>query len=182
MGRHSAGDQWAFYRSVTKWVLPWVLIAALVGIGVWFVVRPEGGGLRAQPSTQASPEPSSSPTLTPSPTPGPTGGSAEKDDGEVAPPPLITDGVTVQVLNSVRTGGAQDRMVDRLVALGFAVPYEAEASTAYGSTTVFWSYPEAERVARRLAERFGWAARPKPGNLSSGVTIHVVVGRDEAKE
>ncbi|MDQ3766658.1 MAG: LytR C-terminal domain-containing protein [Actinomycetota bacterium] len=187
MGRHSAGNQWAFYRSVTRWVLPWVLIAALIGAGLWFVGRREADTVTAGPSSATSPTPdeSVSPASSPSPTSGPSpsggtedGGTEEDEGGQVRP--LITDDVTVQVLDSIGSDDAQDRMVDRLVALDFAVPFVAEASTTYRSTTVFWSYPEAEAAAKRLAERFGWEADPRPGNLSSGVTIHVVVGRDEA--
>jgi len=167
-----------FYRSVTKWVLPWVLIAALVGAGLWFVVRREPGRVTAEPSSAASPTPAENAGPTLSPSPSPAEETEEQDDGQARP--LITDDVTVQVLDSIGSAGAQDRMVDRLVALGFEVPFVAGASTTYPSTTVFWSYPEAEAAARRLAERFGWKVGPKPGNLSSGVMIHVVVGRDEA--
>lgn len=161
-------------------MLPWVLIAALIGVGLWFVGRREPGRVTAEPSSATSPTPDESASPAPSPSPSPSGGRGEDRGGQARP--LITDDVTVQVLDSIGSAGAQDRMVDRLVALGFEVPFVAGASTTYPSTTVFWSYPEAEAAARRLAERFGWKVGPKPGNLSSGVMIHVVVGRDEAKE
>ncbi len=164
---------------MTKWVLPWVLIAALIGAGLWYVGRQEPDAVTAGPSPATSPTPDESASPTLSPTPSPSVGAEEDQGGQRLP--LITDDVTVQVLDSIGSVGAQDRMVDRLVALGFAVPFVSEASTPYRSTTVFWSYPQAEPAAKRLAERFGWRADPKPGNLSSGVTIHVVVGRDEAK-
>lgn len=183
MGRHSAGNQWAFYRSVTRWVLPWALIAALIAAGLWFAVGREPGPVTAEPSSVASPtsDGSASPTSSPSPasSPSPSGGTEEDEGG--TPRPLITDDVTVQVLDSIGSAGAQNRMVDRLTALGFAVPFVAEASTTYENTTVFWSYPGAEPAAKRLAARFGWKASLRPGNLSSGVTIHVVVGHDEAR-
>ncbi len=161
-------------------MLPWVLIAALVGTGVWFVARREGADLSAKPLPAASPQPDESSSPTPTSSPSSTVGPGGSKDGGGAQQPLITDGVTVQVLDSVGSADAQDRMVDRLVALGFAVPFRSEASTTYTSTTVFWSYPDAKTAARRLAERFGWKAERKPGNLSPDVTLHVVVGRDEA--
>ncbi len=144
-------------------------------------MRPEGDKLRAQPSAVSSREPDES--SSPSPTPSPSTGAPDQEQEEAGAPqrPLITDGVTVQVLDAAGSSGAQDRMVDRLVTLGFAVPYEAEASTTYADTTVYWSYPAAETAARRLAGRFGWKSGVRPANLSPDVTIHVVVGRDEAQ-
>ena len=159
--------------------MPWAVVAALVVAGLWWYFgRPEGGGLAAQTAASAEPESSSTPTPTPGSTPGRQEGTDGGQGGE--PRPLITKGVSIQVLDSVGSKKALDRMVERLTALGFSVPFEAEASTTYGATTVFWSYSEAKGAARRLAERFGWDAGPKPGNLSTDVALHVVVGRDEA--
>ncbi|CAN5676972.1 hypothetical protein BH24ACT26_BH24ACT26_22630 [soil metagenome] len=93
---------------------------------------------------------------------------------------LITQGVTVQVLNGTRTARADDRMVDRMVDLGFAVLAVNQAATRYDETTVFWSRASGREAAQTLAKRFGWRAARKPGNLSASVTTHVVVGRDEA--
>ena len=164
--------------------MPWILVAALVGLGLWFVMRPEGGELRAQPpqGPDQSSSPVPTPSSTPSPTPNPEAEATEKED-EVgaARRPLITDEVTVQVLDAAGSPEAQDRMVGRLAALGFAVPFEAEASMIYRNTTVYWSFPEAEAAARRLAGRFGWKSGARPSNLSPDVAIHVVVGRDEAQ-
>ncbi|MDQ3752748.1 MAG: LytR C-terminal domain-containing protein [Actinomycetota bacterium] len=180
MGRHSAGDKWAFHGSVTRWALPWILLAALVGLGLWFVMRPEGGELRAQPPQKL--DQGSSPAPTPSSTPNPEPEPTEKEDeAGAARRPLITDDVTVQVLDAAGSPEAQDRMVGRLAALGFAVPFEAEASMIYRDTTVYWSFPEAKAAARRLAGRFGWKSGARPSNLSPDVTVHVVVGRDEAQ-
>lgn len=189
MGRHSAGNQWAFYGSVTRWALPWILVAALAVAGLWWYLgRPEGGDLTAQPSAAATPDADASPTAGPSPTPtatsspssSPSPGTEGEGDEGAEPRPLITEGITVQVLDSIGSNDAQERMIDRLTALGFSVPFEAEASKTYRTTTVFWSYSEAEEAARRLAGRFGWKAALKPGNLSADAALHVVVGRDEA--
>lgn len=163
-------------------------MAAVVVAGLWWYLgRPEGGELTAQPSAAATPDSVESPTAGPSPTPtattspssSPSPADGEGDEG-AGSGPLITEGITVQVLDSIDSNDAQERMIDRLTALGFSVPFEAEASKTYRTTTVFWSYSEAEEAARRLAGRFGWKAAPKPGNLSADAALHVVVGRDEA--
>jgi hypothetical protein len=93
---------------------------------------------------------------------------------------LITEGISVQILNASGTAGAEEAMSDRLERLGFDVAAVAPASTEYPETTVFWSFEESKPAARALANRFGWVAEPKPDNLSATVDIHVVVGEDEA--
>ena len=70
-------------------------------------------------------------------------------------------------------------MADRLTHLGFKVR-AINPSVSYARTTVYWSYPAAAPAARALAARFGWDVGPKPANLSPTVSIHVVVGADEA--
>jgi hypothetical protein len=93
---------------------------------------------------------------------------------------LITEGVSLQVLNATRFRRADDRMAKRLERLGFRVAALNPAARRYGRTTVFWSRPEGRRAAEALAARFGWRAEHKPANLSPSVTAHVVVGRDWA--
>ena len=186
MGRHSAGEQGPFYRSVLGWFLPWLLIAAVVGVAVWILVNMVGGeGSKpsaADRSPSASPSPSPSPTETevaivsPSPTP-----SEPEPDDSPRPKPveLITEGINVQVLNGTSDTGADDALADRLAGLGFTIEAIDDSSVQYPRTTVFWSYPEAQEAAEALATRFGWVAEAKPGNLSDTVALHVVVGQDE---
>lgn len=148
------------------------------------------------PSPSASPSPSVSPTPSARPTPRPGGGGGDDagpgegnggngGDGENGgqppdrPPPLITDGVSVQVLNGTSSPTAADAMAARLQDLGFTIEVVAGA-TPYDQTTVFWSSESTGPAARRLASRFGWIAGPKPANLSAAVDLHVVVGADEA--
>lgn len=188
MGRHSAGRQGPFYRSLVGWMLPWLLIAALVGIAIWFLVGTLGGDdptvpaaeATSSPSPTPSPEPSETlvvatpteqPSPKPSPKPKPTKSPKEK--------PLITEGINVQILNSTSNTSVDDAIADRLSALGFRIENLESASRTYPRTTVFWSYPEAQEAAERLAARFDWLADPKPDNLSETVAIHVVVGNDE---
>jgi hypothetical protein len=91
---------------------------------------------------------------------------------------LITQGITVQVLNGTSDASADDRMANKLTKLGYQVIAISPASVAYSHTTVYWAVADAKPAAEALAQRFGWVAAPKPGNLSSQVDIHVVVGAD----
>ncbi|MGH2808349.1 MAG: LytR C-terminal domain-containing protein [Actinomycetota bacterium] len=183
MGRHSSPNQGPFVRSFVGWIAMWVAIAAITGVAVWFVVNAlYGRGIDQQPAvandreTQA-PEPTQEPESEPvvateSPDPVET---EESPDDEVK---LITQDISVQVLNGTVQPDAGQNMSTRLTDLGFTVVAIEESSRVYNETTVFWSTPEAEDAARALAERFGWVAEPKPENLSPDVSLHVVVGAD----
>jgi hypothetical protein len=191
MGQHSSPSEWHFYRSVIVWFLPWVVIAGVIGVAVWIGVDAIGGDDGRTPiaaqtgtpspkpshSTESSPSPDNSPTEKASPTPSesPKSSPTGNEDQE-----LITDGITVQVLNGSSTAGAEQAMADRLEKLGFEIVAVQPASAAYPQTTVFWSFQESKKAAKALAARFGWVAEPKPENLSATVSIHVVVGDDEA--
>lgn len=185
MGRHSTGSQWYFYRSLATWIAPWFLVASLAGAAVWITVSALGEGTQGEPPSQsaATDSPTPTPTLSPTPTPTPTPTKKpppkKTRKKENQPPPLITAGITVQVLNGTGVADANDRLADRLTALGFDVINLEGANRAYSETTVFWSFPEAEPAARALAARFGWVSAPKPSNLSTQVDLHVVVGADE---
>jgi LytR cell envelope-related transcriptional attenuator len=186
VGRHSSPRQWRYYTSLLRYFLPWILVA-VVGVGaVW-----AGVGSLGDDELQTSPEVTETDapkrTAKPDPTPTPVesegqapedGGSEEQQDEPAVP--LITDGMTVQVLNGTSVTGADDVMADRLASLGYAVVSVAPASISYSQTTVLWSYAESQEAATRLAERFGWQVKPKPDNLSTQVAIHIVVGADES--
>lgn len=186
MGRHSAGEQGPFYRSVLGWFLPWLLIAAVVGVAVWILVNMIGGD-ESKPSL-AERSPSPAPSATPSPTetqiavatPSPAPSEPEPDDPpKPEPVKLITEGINVQVLNGTSDTAADDALADRLAGLGFTIEAIDDSSVQYQRTTVFWSYPGAQKAAQALAARFDWVAEPKPENLSDTVALHVVVGEDE---
>lgn len=184
MGRHSSPEQGPFYRSIVGWLLPWFMIAAVVLVAVAVAVDAVGGNdlettpaaRETRPPVEESPTPESTPTPTPTPEPTPKPQRTRKAEE----PALITEDVTVQVLNGTGVADADDRMAQRLGSLGYEVVAIEGASKEYSQTTVFWSFPEAQEAAEALAQRFGWAAEPKPGNLSSTVDLHVVVGADEA--
>jgi cytoskeletal protein RodZ len=178
VGRHSSPDQGPFYRSFGGWIAVWLVIAGVTGIAVWFAVSAIGSDVADPTETspandRSTPEPSPSQTTaeaTPTETPSPV------DNTDVK---LITDDVTVQILNGTLDSGAALRMSNRLDRLGYSVVAVEESSRAYSDTTVFWSYPESKEAAVALAEHFGWVAEQRPANLSSEVAIHVVVGADE---
>jgi hypothetical protein len=177
VGRRSSPDQWPFYRSVLSWFVPWALVAAIVGIGVWIAVDAlSGGGSNGPPDTRlarGSPSASSS-TGRPTPTPG----SSTPAPVHKHKPPLITDHITVQVLDATSDPAAGQRMATRLAHLGFQIAVVGPSSSPYDRTTVFWAYPSAKPAAKALAARFGWLASPKPADLSPQVALHVVVGAD----
>lgn len=192
MGKHSSPQQGPFYRSIVAWLLPWLLIAAVVIVAVWVAIDAVGrDDEKLVPVARASsPPPVDEPTEEPEETeetPEPVETKKPTTNRSKDPKPdrsgdekLITTDVTIQVLNATGDPGADDRMADRLSSLGFEVVSIQGSSKEYGATTVFWSFPEAQEAAERLAKRFGWDSGPKPSNLSSTVDLHVVVGTDEA--
>jgi hypothetical protein len=199
MGRHSSARQWYFYRSVVLYFLPWALVAAITVTAVWAGVsalgqeelstdspaadrqEPRNGNKAPGPDEEPdkgepTTEPTSSPTgqSSPSPTESP---SPQKSPRSKTP--LITEDITVQVLNGTAAATADDEVASRLSGLGFDVVAVEPASVSYSRTTVFWSSPGSKDAAEALAQRFGWLADPKPDNLSDSVAVHVVVGADE---
>ncbi|MGH2695296.1 MAG: LytR C-terminal domain-containing protein [Actinomycetota bacterium] len=180
-GRHSSTQQGPFVWSVVAWLLPWVLIAAVAGVAVSIAVDALGrDALETPPPTAATESPSPSPSPTRSPTAAPTRTTKSPSKPAETQVDLITEGITVQVLNATGSSSADDVMADRLASLGFEVISVDSAAGSYERTTVFWSYPDAREAAEALARRFGWVVQEKPANLSATVALHVVVGADEA--
>jgi hypothetical protein len=64
--------------------------------------------------------------------------------------------------------------------LGFEIVTVVDAARIYEETTIFWSTDESRPAAEALASRFGWIVESKPANLSADVSVHVVVGQDQA--
>lgn len=187
MGQHSSPEQWPFYRSVAGWFLPWVMVAGVVGVALWVAVASLGGDDGASPalSRERSPSPKveqpvAPPPTTIAPSTKPEKKRPPKEPEEPAPEEeLITDGITVQVLNASGTAGAEQAITDELTELGFEIVTVVDASKVYEETTIFWSTNESRPAAEALAARFEWIVEPKPANLSADVSVHVVVGRDE---
>lgn len=185
MGRHSSPEQGPFYRSIIGWLLPWVMIAAAVIVAVYIAVDAVGKDDTKIPVARSSSTPQVEETVEAEPTPTEpapeeTPAPEPKETGKAKPDvDLITNDITVQVLNGTGATDADDRMADRLSSLGFEVVAVEGSSRQYSDTTVFWSFPAAQEAAERLAAKFDWVAGPKPSNLSSTVDLHVVVGSDE---
>jgi hypothetical protein len=102
------------------------------------------------------------------------------DDGatERAVPP---GEVTIQVLDGFKEDGgtAADQVAALLGDAGYQVIARNDALT-YEVTTVLYN-PGNEAAAQQVAADLGGAeVREQPGNLSSAVSLHVVVGRDRA--
>ena len=190
VGRHSAGDQTAFYRSAVLWFLPWLLVA-VVGLGaLWIALDALGAAVGPEmplpppqkelaPAGNASPGPSESAEVSPSPETSEEPGEepTKKKDGKGEEPELITEGISVQVLNGTTDDGADDRLAAELEALGYEIgavnPYLARPDSI-----VYWSSEETKDAAKALAEHLGWPSAPKPEDLSPEVAIHVIVGAD----
>ena len=177
MGRHSSRNQLPFYRSVAGWLVPWAIIGAIVLGGVWVAVNSVAGGgtipgpglAKATGPAHASRSPERRVVAAPAESPQPS-----------VLAKLITSGITVQVLNATNSPDAADRMANRLTKLGYSVFAIHKASVLYDHTTVFWATPSTKSAAQALAAHFGWASAPKPANLTSAVSLHVVVGADES--
>ena len=168
--------------------MPWFLIAAVFAIGVWFAVDALGGDdgdgkprvASASQSPSPTPERSKSPTprVRTSPSPSATGDSPFEEPGDEGTEKLITEGITIQVLNGTSSSLAGTDMSNELTGLGFEVVVVNEAAKPYPSTTVFWSTEASREAAEALAGRFDWVAAEKPANLTDSVSLHVVVGDD----
>lgn len=187
MGKHSSPEQGPFYRSFVAWLFPWLLIGIFVLVAVYVAVDVVGKddtkitpavrqSRSAEPAETVSQVASETPAPVESETPEPK--ESDKTD-DTRSKPLITDDITVQVLNGTASTEADDRMADRLSSLGYSVVAVQGSSKQYQQTTVFWSFPAAQEAAERLAAKFGWQAGLKPSNLSATVDLHVVVGADE---
>jgi hypothetical protein len=152
-------------------VMAGVLLMCALGASIGYLVaRPDTRGGAGPTAGAARDEPISPPRAERAPESTP----AQPDT------PLVTEGVTVQVLDATGRGRAGARMARHLSLLGFDVVVVNNASVVYDRTTVMWSRPADKKAAVALATRFGWRVEHKPRNLSASVTTHVVVGRDEA--
>ena len=191
MGRHSSPEQGHFYKSFFGWLGLWLMIAVVTAVGVWFVVTTIGGPEATRSVASGSEtkdrerENEPAPTVsgaritkeTPTPTM-PTPAPARKEKAEKTK--LVTEGVSVQVLNGTSDPGVAQGLADKLLGLGYSVVAIEESSRLYPDTTVFWSTEASRDAAMALAERFGWVAEPKPENLAPTVSLHVVAGADQS--
>jgi hypothetical protein len=105
-------------------------------------------------------------------------GTQDADD-DAATPAIPPGDISIQVLDGYKTdGGAAARsLASTLRDRGYRVVAENQALN-YERTTVLWTAGN-EAAARQVAADIGAAdVREQPGNLSSSVDVHVVVGAD----
>ena len=198
-GRHSANNQVSFYRSAFLWFLPWTVLAVVALGAVWIAIDALGND--AAPKNTESKEdkassggggpggsagdPSRDPESAKDPEPKKDRKGKEDNDekdkdsgGGGEGVELVTDGVSLQVLNGTDQPGLDDTWADKLEELGFEIaavnPY-----TSTKETIVFWSSVDSQEAAELLGERFGWRAQPKPQELSGEVDVHLFLGADE---
>lgn len=189
VGKHSAGDQTAFYRSAALWFLPWVIVAVVALAAVWIAVDALGNDVQPAPvkpqkkveAPVDDPSPTkeeAEPEVTEEPSPSPEPSRSPKEDETKSKPQLITEGVSVQVLNGTTDPEADDRVAEQLEHLG----YQIEAINPYlarSDTILYFSSEESRAAAEALAAHFEWPVQPKPEDLSPEVSIHIIVGADE---
>lgn len=129
-----------------------------------------------QEPAETEPEPEDEPAEEPEEEP------AEPEEPEEPAEPAVPPGeVTVQVLDGVKDdgGAAADEVAQLLEGSGYDIIARNDALT-YEVTTVLYN-PGHEQAAQQIAAELGGAeVREQPGNLSSAVAVHVVVGRDRA--
>ena len=180
MGRHSTGGSRSFYRSATVWLLPWVLVAVVAIAAVWIAVDALGNDVqpKAPPTPPSDATEAAGATEGPSPedvspTPDGSAGEGRRKEREK----LITEGISVQILDGSGIKGAADHYNQKLTRLG----YEVAAVNRYLASersTVYWSSDGSKDAAKALAAKLGWDAEEKPSELSSEVSLHVLVGAD----
>jgi LytR cell envelope-related transcriptional attenuator len=191
MGRHSTGDQTSFYRSAALWFVPWAVGGVVAIAALWIAVDALGNvNLPDLPSdikkeqdkgpgaAAAKSSPSPSPTASPSSSPSPSPKESSAPDKKPKEAKLVTEGVSLQVLNGTTSDEVDDAIADQLEVLGFEVvavnPYPPTPNSI-----VYWSSPEAQAAGEALAERLEWKSAFKPSELSSEVDLHVYIGEDE---
>lgn len=181
MGRHSVGDERAFWKSLLLFGLKWVGVIALPALAIWGVWRlvnqPESptnvaSVTKTQPDRSPSPEPPAE-----SAPPADVAPPAESPPApEPAPSPKRSG--KLQVLNGSATSGTGQKAADRLREVGYEIVAVQNASRRYEKTTIF--YQEGSRaLADEIAALFGFGiVEAAPSNLSKQVPISVVVGDD----
>lgn len=191
MGRHSTGDPTPFYRSAAVWFVPWAVGGVVAIAAIWIAIDAVGNIGSSAPQSETKQEqdkgpgaaatessPAASPETTPSPTPSPKESRTPKEDKKPDDLKLITEGVSVQVLNGTTSDEVDDAIAEQLEVLGFDVaavnPYHS-----IPKSIVYWSSPEAQEAGEALAERLGWKHAFKPAELSGEVDLHVYIGEDE---
>jgi hypothetical protein len=128
----------------------------------------------ADTAAEADPDPAVTEEPEPEPEPSP-----EPTEDQPAAAGIPPGDISIQVLDGYKTDGgtAARGIAASLRDDGYRVIAENQA-LSYDRTTVLWTDGN-EAAARQVAAAIGAAeVREQPGNLSSAVDVHVVVGAD----
>lgn len=158
------------------------LLAAAVAFGVYWLVfgqddpaedvAVEPTTTEATPAPTVPPEPTTTPpTIDPAPTPTITG-----DPGLPEQP---GQGVSAQVLNGTDDQAVFDDAVQTLVDFGYDVTESGRAANDYAVTTIFATegHEDDAQALQQADPRFTTIGE-NPGNLTTEIDIHVVIGQD----
>jgi hypothetical protein len=183
-------ESWSRGGSVIPRWFFWAVTAAVAlasGLAIGYLGNPAASlpaSPRHAPGSAQPPSPAATSTpaegATPAPESTPAGSEPDQEPSAGPAGQLITDGVTVQVLNASGRGKDDNTVIQRLERLGYDVVAINPAAKIYEKTTVFWSEPSGAPAAQALAQHFHWKSGPRPQTLSKSVTTHVVVGKDES--
>lgn len=158
------------------------LLAAAVAFGVYALVFAPGDPAEDVGLATVTETPTAIATVPPEPL---TPTTAPEVIPTVAPPIETTDpaqpgeGVSAQVLNGTDDQELFDSVVQVLIDFGYDVTQSGRARTDYPETTIFATAGQ-EAAAQALADadpRFTVIGE-NPGNLTSEIDIHIVVGAD----
>jgi hypothetical protein len=165
--------RWQTIRNAIAVIAVGLLVSWGIASLTYGSTRPANLTFRETPI--AEPEPLLSPTQTPSDIEEQedTGGQDEPLDQV-----LITDSITVQLLDGSGDEGAAERMSRRLRGLGLDVAF-TDVAAETGQSTVFWSSEESKKAAKTLARYLKWPARAKPISIVAPADIHVLVGTEQ---
>lgn len=192
-GKHSPEGDRSFWTSVAWHVAASLALVAVVTAAFWGLGRlraPPGNPVIAvSPTTSAtqphgvagratgspSPDGEASPATPATSVPSPVGPSPAPTAPMVDPAQI-----SVQVLDAAGDQGGRTRAaIKQLRADGYNVAATNKAYRVYARSTVFYT-PGHEAEARQLAATYPWLTRvdKAPGNLSTKVYVHVVIGKD----
>ena len=146
-----------------------------------------GGGTRTAAAPPAAQEPDTSAaatTTTAAPTtttraPTTTSAAPTTTKGTTGTTLRPASGVSVQVLNGVWVAGLAHRVAGQVRAAGYDVVAAKTALGSYSVSRIY--YTEGHRAdAEAFRNRFPAFSviEPAPANLSRGVALHVVIGKD----
>jgi hypothetical protein len=184
MGRHEPPTNRSFVLSMAASTIRFVIIVALVVVGVVVINRafgtgPAGGGTGAIPDDGAPP-------ATESPSPSPTETTPPTDQ----PSPTVA-GTVIQVLNAAGVNGLAADTTTRLVEQFDYEAVDPATAPALSSTTTIYFVSrrdriEAEflansRVFRRITDTIRVARLPADQEVEEGVQLVVNVGQDYAQ-